>query len=139
MKALESRQTKSTYSMLADYDVEKVVNTFCDNLEKCIEMGLDEDKIDGFLFNSLFDDIIVYPDRIEVNFKLFGNSGLVNIDRGGCIPNHYYKIDANGLINWAFIRKDCLRKKDENKRMYRLSGIFGHIGLDYVDDVNIFI
>lgn len=139
LKALESRQTKSTYSMLKDYDVEKIVETFCNNLEKCIEMGLDEDKIDGFLFNSLFDEIIVYPDRIEVNFKLLGNSGLVDINRGGCTLNNDYKIDANGLINWAFIRKDCLRKKDENRRMYRLSGIFGRIGAEYVDDVNIFI
>ena len=139
LKALESRQTKSTYNMLKDYDVEKIVETFCNNLEKCIEMGLDEDKIDGFLFNSLFDEIIVYPDRIEVNFKLLGNSGLVDINRGGCTLNNDYKIDANGLINWAFIRKDCLRKKDENRRMYRLSGIFGRIGAEYVDDVNIFI
>ena len=87
LKALEARQVKSRYSMLAEYNVDEIVNKFCENIEKCVEMSLDEDKIDGYLFNSLFDEIIVYPDRIEVNFKLLGNRCLVDIDGCGCCHN----------------------------------------------------
>lgn len=139
LKALEARQVKSRYNMLAEYNVDEIVAKFCENIEKCVEMSLDEDKIDGYLFNSLFDEIIVYPDRIEVNFKLLGNRCLVDIDGGGRTLNNDYKIDANKLINWTFVRDDCLRIKHSNRRMYRISAIFGHIGEDYVDDVNIFI
>ena len=84
LKVLESKQSNKKYNQLAEYNVDEIVDRFCENIEQCIEMSLDEDKIDGFLFNSLFDEIIVYPDRIEVNFKLPSNSGLVDIDGGGC-------------------------------------------------------
>ena len=141
LKELENKSSNNKLGYFSSIDIDAVVEKFCENLEKCIQIGLSEDSMDGVQFNSLFDSIIAYPDNLEVNFKLY-DSPLLDTDRCGCTAKNDRTININHLINWHFVGESCLRIKTldhYNRRMYRLSKIYGHIGIDYEDKINIVI
>lgn len=141
LKELENKHKSNNLGYFDNYDVDTLVNKFCDNLDDCIQIGLSEDSIDGVKFNSLFDSIIAYPDNLVINFKLH-NSPLLDVYGGRVQAKNYRTISLNNLMDWEHINKKCLELKDMDtyhRRIHRLSRILGHLGVDYEDSINIII
>lgn len=141
LKDLENKSSKNNMGYFSKIDVDAVVEKFCNNLDKCLQIGLSEDSMDGVQFNSLFESIMVYPDNLVINFRGY-NSSLLDIDRGGCITKDDRVISVKNLINWRFVGENCLELKNlnsENRSTYRFSKILGHIGFDYTDEINLII
>ena len=141
LKELENKKSNNISGYMENIDVDAIVEKFCRNLEECIQIGISEDSMDGVQFNSLFDNIIVYPDNLVINFKLY-DSPLLDPDRGGCTSKDDRTINIDHLIDWQWIGKNCLEFKNRSRQSrctYRFSSILGHIGIDYKDKINIVI
>ena len=138
---LKSKVNISSISSISDSDVDQMVDRFCNNLEECVQLGLDENSIDGYKFNRLFESIIASNGELEIVFKL-NDSPLVDIESGRCTVKGGNRISLESLIDWGFVRDSCLEevnRTEQNKVTYRFSNRLKLVGSEFRDKIYLVI
>ena len=82
LNKMKENYASNKVGILDDAKIKKIVNNLVRSVDQIVESGLFTDNMDGFMFNSLFDSIILNKDgSLVVNFRTGekNDSALVNV------------------------------------------------------------
>lgn len=82
VKQLEEKLRSTAVMNITENEINELVDKFIDNLDDVIRFNLTDDSgLDIKKFNSLFENIVVYEDHIDIIFKVFSDRRLKQINK----------------------------------------------------------